>query len=122
MIVADSKPYTSQLGAGLGLVAETKTLLDLWSPGMSAHQLHQIALESGRFPSITARRLRNIVLECFAPRYLVANGDPAAHLKQLSATISTADLTQLMLVFTSRANPILGDFIRQVYWSRYAGG
>ncbi len=27
-----------------------------------------------------------------------------------------------MLVFTSRANPILGDFVRQVYWARYAGG
>ena len=38
------------------------------------------------------------------------------------ATLPTADLTQLMLVFTSRANPILGDFIRHVYWARYAGG
>ncbi len=120
--MADNKPYTSQLGAGLGLVNETKTLLDLWSPGMSANQLHQVALESGRFPTVTARRLRNIVFECFAPRYLVAGGAPAAHLKRLSAPISTADLTQLMLVFTSRANPILGDFIRQVYWARYAGG
>jgi hypothetical protein len=110
------------LGAGLGSVNETKTLLDLWSPGMSANQLHQVALESGRFPTVTARRLRNIVVECFAPRYLVAGGAPAAHLKRLSAPISTADLTQLMLVFTSRANPILGDFIRQVYWARYAGG
>lgn len=61
-------------------------------------------------------------LECFAPRYLVSNGAPAAHLKRLSTTLSTVELTQLMLVFTSRANPILGDFIRQVYWARYAGG
>ncbi len=108
--------------AGLGLVDETKTLLDLWSPGMLANSLHRVALESGRFPTVTARRLRNIVVECFAPRYLVAGGAPAARLKRLSATISTAELTQLMLVCTSRANPILGDFIRQIYWSRYAGG
>lgn len=116
------KPYTTQLQAGLGLVDETRTLLDLWAPGMTAHQLHQVALESGRFPKVTARRLRNIVVECFAPRYLVNGGTPAAHLKRLSAAISTADLTQLMLVFTSRANPVLGDFVRQVYWARYAGG
>lgn len=115
-------PYTTQLQAGLGLVDETKTLLDLWSPGMTANHLHQVALESGRFPTVTARRLRNIVVECFAPRYLVAGGAPAKHLKQLYSTISTADLTQLLLVFTSRANPILGDFVRQVYWGRYAGG
>lgn len=120
--MAVNTPYTSQLGAGLGLVNETKTLLDLWSPSMSANQLHQVALESGRFPTVTARRLRNIVVECFAPRYLVAGGAPARHLKRLSSTISTADLTQLMLVFTSRANRIFGDFIRQVFWARYAGG
>ncbi len=120
--MAENKPYTTQLQAGLGLVTETKTLLDLWSPGMSAVQLHRVALESGRFPTVTARRLRNIVVECFAPRYLVSGGAPAAHLKRLSATLSTTDLTQLMLVFTSRANPILGDFVRHVYWVRYVGG
>ena len=27
-----------------------------------------------------------------------------------------------MMLYTCRANPILGDFIRQVFWSRYAGG
>lgn len=120
--MAENKPYTTQLQAGLGLVNETKTLLDLWSPGMSVAQLHQVALESGRFPTVTARRLRNIIAECFAPRYLVSGGAPAVQLKRLSALLSTADLTQIMLVFTSRANPILGDFVRQVYWARYAGG
>lgn len=120
--MATPSSYTTQLQAGLGLVNETKTLLDLWLPGMTANRLHQIALESGRFPTVTARRLRNIVVECFAPRYLVAGGAPAKHLKQLYSIISTADLTQLLLIFTSRANPILGDFIRQVYWGRYAGG
>jgi len=120
--VTDHKPYTTQLQAGLGLVNETRALLELWSPRMSAHQLHQVALASGRFPTVTARRLRNIVLECFAPRYLVDNGAPAAHLKRLSTTLAMANLTELMLVFTSRANPILGDFVRQVYWPRYAGG
>ena len=120
--MADDTPYTTQLQAGLGLVDETRNLLELWSPGMSASQLHQVALASGRFPTVTARRLRNIIYECFAPRYLVAGGAPAAHLKRLSAGIATADLTQFMLLFTSRANPILGDFIREVYWARYAAG
>jgi hypothetical protein len=122
MTVADNKPYTTQLQAGLGLVGETKTLLDLWLPGMSANQLQQVALGSGRFPTVTARRLRNIVIECFAPRYLAAGGAPASHLKRLCASLPTVELTQLMLVFTSRANPILGDFVRRVYWGRYSGG
>ncbi len=120
--MAESSLYTTQLGAGLGLVSETKTLLDLWSPGLSSGELHQIALTSGRFPTVTARRLRNIVVECFAPRYLTAAGSPAEHLKRLSGVLSTADLSQIMLIFTCRASPILGDFIREVYWSRYTGG
>jgi hypothetical protein len=43
-------------------------------------------------------------------------------LKKLSADLPASELIQLMLVFTSRANPIFGDFIRDVYWARYAGG
>ena len=114
--------YTTQLQAGLGLIDETKDLLDLWHPGMTASQLHQHALTSGRFPNVTARRLRNIVSECFAPRYLVSHGAPAQHLKWLSGNIAGSDFIQLMLIFTARANPILGDFIRTLYWARYAGG
>lgn len=114
--------YTTQLQAGLGLVDETKSLLSLWVPGMTPNQLHQLALESGRFPTVTARRLRNIVVECFAPRYLAAAGTPATHLKRLIGSITSADFAQLLLLFTSRANLILGDFVREVYWARYAGG
>lgn len=122
MMGADTTPYTTQLQAGLGLVDETKSLLELWSPGMTTSGLYQLALESGRFPNVAARRLRNIVTECFAPRYLVKGGEPAAHLKRLVAKIPSPDLAQLLLLFTCRANPILGDFVRQVYWARYAGG
>lgn len=120
--MAEGQLYTTQLQAGLGLIDETKELLDLWSVGMTASQLHQLALTSGRFPNVTARRLRNIVSECFAPRYLVSNGAPAQCLKLLSGRIPAADLAQIMLIYTARANPILGDFIRTVFWPRYAGG
>jgi hypothetical protein len=120
--VAKGTVYTTQLQAGLGLIDETKALLELWSAGMLAPELHQVALNSGRFPAVTARRLRNIVSECFAPRYLVSSGAPARHLKQLSGTIARSELAQLMLIYTARANPILSDFIRAVYWPRYAGG
>lgn len=89
---------------------------------MSVNNLFEAALASGQFSTMTARRLRNVVAECFAPRYLVNGGLPALHLKGLFSRIDSADLSQLMFLFTCRANPILGYFIRQVYWSRYAGG
>lgn len=114
--------YTSQLGAGLGLVNETRILLGLWESGMSTARLHQVALESGSFPTVTARRLRNIIVECFAPRYLVNGGTPAGSLKRLAASLPTSDMAQLMFIFTCRANVILGDFVRKVYWDRYSAG
>ena len=114
--------YTTQLQAGLGLIDETKTLLALWQPGMTTPVLVQAALGSGQFPNRTARRLRNIVAECFAPRYLVDGGRPARHLKRLAGALPTAELLPLLLLHTCRANEVLADFLRQVYWDRYAAG
>lgn len=114
--------YTAKLNVGLGLIAETKSLLEIWSKGITNKDLQQAALDSGRFPSITARRLRNIIAECFAPRYIVNNGQPATSIKQLIPSFSSQEINQLFFLFTSRANPILGDFVRQIYWTKYIAG
>ena len=114
--------YTTQLQAGLGLIQETRLLLDIWNDGMSPGALYQQALQSGLFPNISARRLRNVVVECFAPRYLIHEGRPANYLKRLSPVFPTAELTQLFFLYTSRANRILADFVREVYWERYGAG
>ena len=113
--------YTTQLQAGLGLLEETRQLLQVYQPGMSASQLYEAALASGRFPLVTARRLRNIVAECFAPRYM---RDPhvAARLKSLVDRFTAAELNQLLFIYTARANLVLADFVREVYWARYSAG
>jgi hypothetical protein len=118
----NKKLYTTQLAAGLGVIDETRTLLDLWQSGMKSSALYQTALDSGYFPNVTARRLRNIVAECFAPRYLVEGNYPAALLKDLKDSLSSTELAQLFFLFTSRANTILADFVKKVYWMRYASG
>jgi hypothetical protein len=120
--VANPSRYTAKLQAGLGLVAETKVLLQIWQPGMTVPSLYKEALDSGQFPNVTARRLRNIVVECFAPRYLSNNASPARHLKILLPSLTTEELQQFLMLFTCHANLILADFISQVYWSHYASG
>ena len=119
--MSQQRYYTTQLQAGLGLLEETRQLLQVYQPGMSASQLYEAALASGRFPLVTARRLRNIVAECFAPRYM---RDPhvAARLKSLVDRFTTAELNQLLFVYTARANLVLADFVREVYWARYSAG
>jgi len=119
--VSQQRFYTTQLQAGLGLIEETRQLFQVYQPGMTSTQLYEVALESGRFPLVTARRLRNIVAECFAPRYL-RNQQVATQLKLLAGRLNVPELNQLMLIYTARANLVLADFVREVYWVRYSAG
>ena len=119
--MSDPRYHTTQLQAGLGLIEETKQLLEVYQPGMSAPALYDAALASGRFPLVTARRLRNIVVECFAPRYLRSSG-VSSHLQRLVPQLSSAELAQLFFLYTARANLVLADFVCEVFWPRYAAG
>jgi len=119
--VSQQRFYTTQLQAGLGLLDETRQLLKIYQSGMTASQLYESALASGCFPMVTARRLRNIVSECFAPRYL-REPHVADHLKVLVERFTVAEFDQLLFVYTARANLILADFVCEVYWSRYSAG
>ncbi len=114
--------YTTQLGAGLGLVEETQSLLTLWKPGMKNRDLNQVALNSGEFPNVTARRLRNIVSECFSPRFINPEPAPISWLQKLNHQINARSMNQLLFLYTARANKIFRDFVTQVYWERYASG
>ena len=114
--------YTNQLQAGLGLIKETRTLLDLWENQMTPTELHSKALNSGEFSDKTSRRIKNIINECFKPRYLINDGIPAMHLKKLMPKIDDQVFIQFHFLFTCRANLILADFISNIYWDLYAGG
>lgn len=112
--------YTTQLQAGLGMVSETKLLLSLYNPGMTVSELYDKALKSGLFPMVTSRRLRNIIAECFSPRYMKTN--VAIYLQSLVNILSSQGFNQILLIHTAQANKILQDFISDVYWDRYLGG
>ncbi len=114
--------YTTLLGAGMGMVEETRILLDLWHEGMSATALNQSALQSGRFPNMSARRLRNVVADCFAPRYLCDEAAPAQLLQCVKDVLSSREFEQMLFIYTCRANAILADFVREVYWNAYISG
>lgn len=114
--------YTTQLQAGLGLIPETLKLLAIWTPGMAGNDLFKAALASGEFPRVAARRLRNVILEAFSPRYLVDDAAPARLLKTLAVKLPRDDFRSLCFIFTCRANLILADFVREVCWGRFSAG
>lgn len=117
--MGEKQKYDTNLAMGLGLIEETKVLLKTWSYPMSSADLYKEVLHSGVLSRISAYRLRNIVVRCFGNRYLGNAGEPAGTLKQLLPRLTSAELAQLFFVFTCRANPILADFVKDVYWSSY---
>lgn len=119
--MSNPRYYTTQLQAGLGLIEETRLLLGLYEPGITPTELSERALGSGLFPMVSARRLRNLVAECFAPRYMKV---PAAApgLQRLMEVLSRPEFNQLLFLHTARANLVFADFVREIYWHRYASG
>jgi len=103
--------YSSMLNAGIGMIDETHTMLNLWQPGMGNVDLRRAALESGLFPNMTARRLQNFIKECFGPRYLVKGGFPALLLKSVQPVFSNREFNQLLFIYTCRESRVLYDFV-----------
>ena len=114
------KKYDTNLAMGLGLSQETKALLQAWTAPMDAPALYQEVLSSGLLSQVSAYRLRNIVVRCFGNRYLVNGIEPACNLKKLLPSLTSTEMAQLFFIYTCRANPVLYDFVRDVYWPSYA--
>lgn len=118
----NDEQYTTKLGSGQGIIEETIVLLELWSPGMTGTELFKVALESGKFPNISARRLKNLILEGFAPRYLIQDDKPAIYIKSLQNNSSNKELSQILYLYTCRRNRIFYDFVKEIYWKAYSSG
>src|SRR5262245_818287 len=115
--------YTSQLGAGLGMIPETMDLLRLWEPGLTPSQLADRAVETGVFSRTTARRARNLAIEMFAPRFLGNEGAAACRIKFLLEHRFPYDaLVQLFFLQTACAQQIFADFVVEAYWPKYSAG
>lgn len=115
--------YTTGLAKGQGLIPETLAILNVWQPDMSTSELVSEVLSKGVLSKATALRTKDLVNRAFAGRYLVDEGLPALCLKRLlSNAVPLSQASQIFLIYTARANLILHDFIRDVYWQKYASG
>ncbi len=109
--------YSMELHKVSGLVPETIALLAVWRPGMSGRELAELAVRENVLGKASASRVKDVVLEGFAKRYLRPDESPAATLKALvSAAAGLPRLKQLFLVHTCRNQAVLRDFLTVVYW------
>lgn len=113
--------YTTNLSKAQGMVPETLELLELWEPGMSVGALKARVRSMGALGKATQVRVDDVVGRSFAQRYLVQEGKPAQWLRHLLLHRAPRGLLrQLILIYTARANLILHDFIREVFWLKYS--
>ena len=112
--------YTTNLSKAQGMVPETLELLEIWEPGMTVVELKDRVRAVGALGRATQVRVDDLVGRAFAQRYLIEDGKPAQWLRQLLLKRAPRSLLrQLTMIYTARANLILHDFIRDVYWQKY---
>ena len=103
------------------MVPETLELLELWEPGMTVVELKARVRGVGALGKATQVRVEDLVGRGFAQRYLIDDSKPARWLRHLLLSRAPRGLLrQLTLIYTARANLILHDFIREVFWLKYS--
>lgn len=113
----NEKVYNSNLLKGTGLIQETLTLLDYYEEDENVLDFHKRILESGVLSKSTENRVKDIVRNVFAGRYLVYDLPVPKYLKEMRENYASIDvITQLFYIYTCRANPILADFIIEIYF------
>lgn len=114
--------YTQALSKGGSLLDETRILLEQWSPGESEAELAERVLGGDVLGKATARRVLDIV-RVFTLRFLTPDDTPARHLKHLvEHGASGRMVTDLMLFYTLRRDPLLRDFVARFYWPSVRAG
>lgn len=118
-----NKKYNVELNRGTGLIQETLILLNLYKVGMTKNEMTKKAIESNVLVKTLDKRIKDIVEDAFYKRYVNEDAFVPVHLQVLVNHFSSLDvITQLFLIYTSRANLILMDFIINVYWPEVRKG
>ena len=108
--------YNSDLLKGTGLIQETLQLIDFYEKGQSKQEFIQHVLEMNALGKEHENRTKDIIHHVFYNRYLAQGEDVILDLQLLRKRyVSLAVITQILLIYTCKANSILFDFIADVY-------
>ena len=98
-------------------------LIEAYNQGESALEFQKRVLEEGLLSKSTDNRTIDVVRNIFKTRFLDQKLDVTTFINTMREEYVSMDvITQLFLVYTCRANPILADFISEVYYSHTKNG
>jgi hypothetical protein len=108
--------YNSDLLKGTGLIQETLQLIDFYRKGQSKQELIHYILDLNALGKEHENRTKDIINHVFYQRYLSQGEEVILDLQELRRKyVSLSVLSQILLIYTCKANPILFDFIKDVY-------
>ncbi|MDY6908912.1 MAG: BrxA family protein [Thermodesulfobacteriota bacterium] len=109
--------YTIAICKGAALLDETRTLIEHWKVGETAEAFVRRVEQEGLLGKATAYRVRDIVRRVFVPRYLKPDDRPARMLKgAIECNLQPAVFKELVLLYSSRNDPLLRDFVLREFW------
>ena len=115
--------YNSNLLKGTGLIQEMLVLIEAYNPGESSQSFQKRVLQEGLLSKSTDNRTIDVVRNIFKTRFLDQKLPVVTYLRSMREEYVSMDvITQLFLIYTCRANPILADFISEVYYSLATDG
>jgi hypothetical protein len=104
--------YNSDLLKSTGLIQESILLFSLYEKGISKPDFIKRAIESNILVKNNDNRIKDIINHAFYRRYFTNGEDIALALKLLHGNYIGLDVfTQIIFVYTCRANRILFDFM-----------
>lgn len=112
----ENRIYNSDLLKGTGLIQETLQLLDIYEAGKTKQELLDEVIELNSLGKGHINRTKDIVNNAFQRRYLSEGEETVLSLKKLRERyISLEQISQILFIYTCRANLILFDFTVEVY-------
>jgi hypothetical protein len=119
----DEKKYNIDLCKGTGLIQESMVLLDVYDKTISKQQFVEKVIRENFLAKKSDKRIKDIVEIGFYKRYVNSNKEIPIYLSKLKDNyISLSVIQQIFLIYTSRANLILFDFIKDKYWNEINAG
>lgn len=107
--------YNSDLLKGTGLIQETMVLIDIYKENMSKQELIEHVLEFNSLAKEHENRTKDIVNLVFTKRYLKDNDSAVFDIQHLrNKYVSLEIISQILFIYTCRANLILFDFVSEI--------
>lgn len=115
--------YNTSIVKGAALVGEMQKLLENWQPSEPYDAFLSRVQHQDMLGKSTAYRTKDIVRRVFARRLLIPTDKPARLLKQImQSNLPSSTFNEMLLVYSSRKDPLIHDFILQEFWPAARSG